>query len=69
MQRVTLLINGMTCAHCVAAVKQALSTVVGVKTEDVGIGHAVISYDPGQTTSSDITAAIADAGYEANATA
>ena len=68
MQHITLQINGMTCAHCISAVKHALSTVPGVEIEDVGIGHAVISYDPGKSSGTDITDALADAGYEAHTT-
>ena len=68
MQRVTLQINGMSCGHCVAAVKQALNEVPGVEVENVAIGQAVISYSPDKTKSTDITDALADAGYEAYAT-
>ena len=67
MQRITLQINGMSCGHCVAAVKQALSEVPGVEIENVAIGQAVISYAPEKTRPTDITAALADAGYEAYA--
>ena len=68
MQTVTLQIKGMSCGHCVSAVKQALGEVPGVKIENVAVGTAVISYDPDKTKTTDITAAIADAGYEAYAT-
>lgn len=68
MQRVTLQINGMSCGHCVSAVKQALSEIPGVEIENVAIGSAVISYDPGKTRSTDITAALANVGYEAYTT-
>ena len=68
MQTVTLQINGMSCNHCVAAVKQALGEVPGVQIENVAIGHAVISYEPDKTKTTDITAALADAGYESYAT-
>ncbi|MEP6765746.1 MAG: cation transporter [Gemmatimonadaceae bacterium] len=68
MQRVTLQINGMSCGHCVSAVKQALSKVPGVEVDSVAIGQAVISYEPDQTKSTDITDALADVGYEAYAT-
>ena len=68
MQRVTLQINGMSCGHCVAAVKQALNEVPGVEVENVAIGQAVISYSPDKTKSTDITDALADAGYEVYAT-
>ena len=68
MQTVTLQIKGMSCNHCVSAVKQALGEVPGVKIENVAIGNAVISYDPDKTKTTEITAALADAGYESYAT-
>jgi copper ion binding protein len=68
MQKVTFQINGMSCAHCVSAVKQALAEVPGVKIENVAIGQAVVSYEPDKTKTTDITEALADAGYEAHAT-
>ena len=68
MQTVTLQIKGMSCGHCVSAVKQALGDVPGVKIEDVTIGTAVISYEPDKTNTADIKSALADAGYESNAT-
>lgn len=68
MQKVTFQVSGMSCGHCVTAVKQALSEVPGVKIENVVIGQAVVSYEPDKTNTADITAAIADAGYEAHAT-
>ena len=68
MQTVTLQIKGMSCGHCVSAVKQALGEVPGVKVENVAVGSAVISYEPDKTKTTDITAALADAGYEAYAT-
>lgn len=68
MEQVTLQIKGMSCGHCVSAVKQALGEVPGVKVESVAVGNAVISYEPSITKTSEITAAIADAGYEVYAT-
>lgn len=68
MQKVTYQINGMSCSHCVTAVKQALSEVTGVIIENVAIGQAVVSYQPDQTKTTDITEALASAGYEAYAT-
>ena len=68
MQQATFNINGMSCNHCVSAVKQALSEVPGVTIENVAIGKAVISYEPALTKTTDITEALAEAGYEAYAT-
>ena len=68
MQQVTLQVNGMSCGHCVNAVKEALSTVPGVQVDSVVIGKAVVSYAPDKTKSTDITDALQEAGYEAYAT-
>lgn len=68
MEKLTIQIDGMSCGHCVSAVKQALAEVPGVTVEDVSIGHAVVSYEPAQTSTADITDALADVGYEASAT-
>lgn len=65
MQPLSLQIDGMTCGHCVAAVKQALADVPGVQVQNVVIGRATVSYDPATTTTTAITEAIADAGYAA----
>ncbi|MEP6835716.1 MAG: copper ion binding protein [Gemmatimonas sp.] len=65
MQHVTFQIKGMSCNHCVSAVKQALGDVPGVKVENVTVGSAVVSYEPAITKTTDITDAIAEAGYEA----
>lgn len=37
MGQVTLHISGMTCGHCVAAVKKALQAVSGVEEADVSL--------------------------------
>ncbi|MBC8086669.1 MAG: heavy-metal-associated domain-containing protein [Phycisphaerae bacterium] len=68
MQQLTLQINGMSCGHCVSAVKQALAEVPGVTIENVTIGQAVVSYEPEKTNTTSITDALADVGYEAYAT-
>lgn len=64
MNRMTLKIDGMSCGHCVGAVKRALGEMPGVDVEDVSIGVARIVYDPATTSTSAIADAIADEGYE-----
>jgi len=41
----TLTISGMSCGHCVAAVRSALEAVDGVAVEDVRVGAARVRYD------------------------
>jgi copper chaperone len=68
MQQLTLEVHGMSCGHCVNAVKQALAEVPGVTIQNVSIGQAVVTYEPDKTKTTDITDALADIGYEAHAT-
>jgi copper chaperone CopZ len=65
MHRVQLTIEGMTCEHCVRAVKNRLSETPGVEVERVEVGSAVIRLDPGATSIEAIEDAIADEGYTA----
>jgi copper chaperone len=59
----TVLISGMTCAHCVRAVFTSLAGVHGIDRADVSIGRAVIEHDSA-VTPEQIRAAIAVAGYD-----
>ncbi|HEX8945989.1 MAG TPA: heavy metal-associated domain-containing protein [Gemmatimonadaceae bacterium] len=65
MERLNLTIEGMSCAHCVRAVRGRLERTPGVKVDDVQIGSAVVEYDPMATNVDDIEEAIADEGYTA----
>jgi len=58
-------IDGMTCGHCVKAVRAALAKVPGVEAvEDVSLenGEAVVAGNPDATA---LLAALAEEGYEA----
>jgi copper chaperone len=57
-------IEGMSCGHCVEAVKRALNETEGVEIHEVEIGTAKVNYDPQVTDREKIAAAIADAGYD-----
>jgi copper chaperone len=65
MTRTTLKIEGMSCGHCVNAVRSALADVEGVAVEEVGIGSATVSYDPAQVSPQKIVEAVSEAGYGA----
>lgn len=67
MERLTMSIDGMSCAHCVGAVERALGAVPGVAAESVTIGAATVSYDPSVATPEGILAAVTGAGYAATA--
>ena len=71
MERVTLAITGMTCGHCVAAVRKALAAVPGVGEVEVTLSpaRAVVSLDPSITTVEMLTKATAEEGYPSSAAA
>lgn len=57
-----LKIDGMSCGHCVMAVKKALQ-MDGVEIKSVSVGEAVVDRDPLQCDIERIRQAIDDAGY------
>ncbi len=63
----TLLVDGMTCAHCVASVTEELSEVDGVEsvTVELVVGGAstVRVAGPGAGASEALQAAVEEAGY------
>jgi copper chaperone len=65
MERVELTIEGMSCEHCVRAVRGRLERTPGVKVDDVQVGSATIEFDPATTSVDDLEEAIADEGYTA----
>jgi copper chaperone len=65
MEKVEFTIEGMTCEHCVRAVRGRLERSAGVRVENVTVGTAKIEYDPSKTNIDDLEEAIADEGYTA----
>ena len=65
MNRTTLKIEGMTCGHCVASVRQTLQELDGVTVESVAVGSATVEYDPALASVEQIAEAVGDAGYPA----
>ncbi len=68
MKEQTLEIGGMTCGHCLRAVKDALTEMAGVTLEEVRIGSARVTYDEAQVKPGAIADAIRNAGYTIVAT-
>lgn len=64
MAELELKISGMSCGHCVNAVREALEELDGVDVRNVEIGSAAVVYDPSRSTAADIEGAIEDAGYQ-----
>ncbi|MBI4843967.1 MAG: heavy-metal-associated domain-containing protein [Nitrospirae bacterium] len=63
MAELTLKIEGMSCGHCVMAVKKALSGINGISSSDVGVGSAKVIFDESKTSREDIENAVRKAGY------
>lgn len=69
-QKVTLSVEGMTCAACPITVKKALSKVNGVSQVDIQFEKrmAVVTFDDSKTSIQALTQATANAGYPSTAT-
>ena len=65
MQDLKLEIRGMTCGHCVGAVRSALTALPGVEIQDVQVGAARVTYDEGVVTAADVERAVTATGYTA----
>jgi len=68
MKNLTLHIEGMSCGHCLNAVKRALADLPGVEVDSVKMGRADLRYDERAVEPSRIEAAVSDAGYRATST-
>ena len=66
METLQLAINGMSCGHCVAMVKQTLAALPGVQVTQVDIGAATVTYDASKESAEAIASAVSDAGYPAH---
>lgn len=59
----TLQITGMSCNHCVRAVREALERVDGVEVENVEVGSARVRYDDAKTSQEALAKAVEEEGY------
>jgi copper chaperone CopZ len=66
-ERLMLTIDGMSCGHCLNAVRAALDRLPGVTIEKVTIGSASVLYDPSKANPQGIIDAVNDEGYTAHA--
>ncbi|MCX5045539.1 heavy-metal-associated domain-containing protein [Aldersonia sp. NBC_00410] len=62
----TYTVTGMTCGHCVSAVREEVGRIPGVESVDVDLtsGRVVVE-SAAPLTDSDVLAAVDEAGYEA----
>ncbi len=65
LETVTLDVPGMTCKFCPITIRKALSKIPGVTDvkSDFASKTATVTFDPEQTSLSDLTGATANAGY------
>jgi copper chaperone CopZ len=56
-------IQGMSCEHCVRAVRQSLEHIPGVEVDEVVLGAARVRYDETTIPEGRIRAAIEETGY------
>ena len=66
-QTIELRIEGMSCEHCVAAVRKALLAVPGVTGVEMDLpsGKATVELAPGLVTVDQLVAAVDEEGYTA----
>jgi len=65
IQELVLMVAGMSCSHCKAAVEEAVKALPGVQEAEVDLaaGTTRVVFDPGTTTTNAIIQAIVDADY------
>lgn len=63
MKTETLTIEGMSCDHCVRAVRGAIEGLPGAVATRVEVGRAEVSYDETKTSRDVLLQAIEEEGY------
>ncbi len=69
MEQLRMDIEGMSCGHCVSAVKRALGELDAVTVDALSVGHAEVTYDATKVDAQAIFDAVKEAGYPAHAAA
>ncbi len=64
-----LSIEGMSCGHCVAHVKEALESIAGMTKAEVDLGKKKAVVEGSTLDDAAMKSAVADAGYEITAIA
>lgn len=63
MKTAELKIEGMSCGHCVMAVRKELAKLTGVEVDDVQIGSARVRLDEKTVALDQLNQAVERAGY------
>lgn len=66
MTTTELKIEGMSCGHCVKAVKEALEGVAGVVSAEVDLDKASATVESSGVAASALIAAVEEEGYHAS---
>lgn len=56
-------VQGMTCAHCVAAVSEQVGDIPGVEQVEVDLESGSLTFQGGDIDPSAVRAAVEEAGY------
>lgn len=66
METVTLIVEGMSCNHCVNAIEGSVGKLQGVSNVKVSLdeGKVEVSYDDRKVTIEEMKHAIEDQGYD-----
>ena len=64
MAETNIQIEGMSCQHCVMAVKKAIGALQGIDQADVAVGKAVVKYDDSKVKKEEIETAVEKAGFK-----
>jgi copper chaperone len=66
MEKTTLNVDGMSCEHCVKAIKNAVGALAGVNdvAVDLGAKTVTVEYDSAQSSLDNIKFEIEDQGYD-----
>jgi len=64
MKTQEFIIEGMSCGHCVMAVRKELGKLDNIKIDDVQIGKATVEFDESKSKENSIIKAIEEAGFK-----
>lgn len=65
VEQQSYIVEGMTCDHCVNAVRTEVSSVTGVSDVDVDLGTKLVRVSGEDIDDAAVLAAVEEAGYEA----
>ena len=64
MTHAEIRIDGMSCKHCIMAVREELLKLKGLVLHEIHVGGASVDYDETLVSRGQITDAVREAGYD-----